>query len=145
MKTINELRFSEIEFNGTTQHTFNGKMFTATDKISGFGSGKKTVATFIVDGIRYENIAIDRLRTILEGSKTTTTRTHKANKVTADYCLEKLTGFFKEVDADLRILYKVKKSLERATTRKANEAKILDACAVLGISVADYKKLKGIK
>lgn len=145
MKTIETLGFANIEFDGTTQHTYNGKVFTATDKISGFGSGKKTVGTFTIDGTRYENIAVDRLRTILEGVKSTGTRTHRANKVTAEYCIDKLTDFFKEVDADLRILYKVKKSLERATTRKANDAKIADACAVLGISVAQYKQIKGIK
>ena len=145
MKTLETLRFSEIEFDGTTQHAYNGKMFTACDKISGFGSGKKTVGTFTVDGTRYENAAVDRLRTILEGTKTTSTRTHRANKVTVDYCIDKLTDFFKEVDADLRILYKVKKSLERATARKANETKIAEACATLGISVEVYKKIKGIK
>lgn len=145
MKTIENLRFAEIIFDGTTQHNYNGKMFTACDKLTGFGSGKKTVGTFVVDGTRYENIAIDRLRSILEGAKSTATRTHRANKITAEYCIDKLTDFFKEANADLRILYKVKKSLERATKRQANEVKIADACAVLGISVEQYKQIKGIK
>lgn len=145
MKNLETLGFASIEFDGTTRHVYNGKMFTATGKISGYGSGKKTVATFTIDGTRYENIAVDRLRNILEGAKSTSTRTHRQNRVTADYCISKLTEFFKEVDADLRILYKVKKSLERATARKANEAKIADACAVLGISVAQYKQIKGAK
>lgn len=145
MKTIDELRFSEIEFDGTTQHTFNGKMFTATDKISGYGSGKKTVGTFTVDGTRYENIAIDRLRTILEGSKTTTTRTHKANKITAEYCFNRLREFFNEAGADCKGIDKLEKTLVDAIEKRKQDEKIANACEILGISVEQYKQIKGIK
>ena len=142
MKTINELRFSEIEFDGTTQHTFNGKMFTATDKISGYGSGKKTVGTFEVDGTRYENIAIDRLRTILDGSKTTTTRTHRASKVTAGYCFDKLREMFEVVGADAKKLDTLEKYYNLAVEKAEEERKLIAACEVLGITFEQYKSLK---
>lgn len=145
MKTIETLRFAEIEFNGTTQHVYNGKMFTASDKISGYGSGKKTVGTFVVDGTRYENIAIDRLRTILEGSKTTTTRTHKASKVTAGYCFDKLREFFAEAGADCKGIDKLEKTLADAIEKQKRDEEIAKACEVLGISVDQYKQIKGIK
>lgn len=142
MKTLETLRFAEIEFDGTTQHTYNGKMFTATDKISGFGSGKKTVGTFIVDGTRYENIATDRLRTILEGSKTTTTRTHKANKITAGYCFDKLREMFEVVGADTKKLDALEKYYNLAVEKAEEEKKLIAACEVLGITFEQYKSLK---
>ena len=142
MKTLETLRFAEIEFDGTTQHAYNGKMFTACDKISGFGSGKKTVGTFIVDGIRYENIAIDRLKTILEGSKTTTTRTHKANKVTAGYCFDKLREMFELVGADAKKLDTLEKYYNLAVEKAEEEKKLIAACEVLGITFEQYKSIK---
>ena len=142
MKTLETLGFANIEFDGTTQHVYNGKTFTACDKISGFGSGKKTVATFIVDGIRYENVAIDRLRTILEGSKTTTTRTHKANKVTAGYCFDKLREKFEAVGADVKKLDTLEKYYNLAVEKAEEEKKLIAACEVLGITFEQYKSLK---
>lgn len=142
MKTLETLGFANIEFDGTTQHAYNGKMFTATDKISGYGSGKKTVATFTVDGTRYENIAIDRLKTILEGSKTTTTRTHKANKITAGYCFDKLREMFEEVGADAKKLDTLEKYYNLAVEKAEEEKKLIAACEILGITFEQYKSLK---
>ena len=142
MKTIEALGFANIEFDGTTQHTYNGKMFTACDKISGFGSGKKTVATFIVDGTRYENIAIDRLRAILEGTKSTSTRTHRANKVTAGYCFDKLREMFELVGADAKKLDTLEKYYNLAVEKAEEEKKLIAACEVLGITFEQYKSLK---
>lgn len=142
MKTLETLGFANIEFDGTTQHTFNGKMFTACDKISGFGSGKKTVATFVVDGTRYENIAIDRLRAILEGTKSTSTRTHRANKVTAEYCFDKLREMFEIVGADAKKLDTLEKYYNIAVEKAEEEKKLIAACEVLGITFEQYKSLK---
>lgn len=142
MKALETLRFAEIDFDGTTQHTYNGKVFTATDKISGFGTGKKTVATFTVDGTRFENIAIDRLRTILEGSKTTTTRTHRANKVTAEYCFDKLREMFEAVDADSKKLDTLEKYYNLAVEKAEEDKKLIAACEVLGITFEQYQSLK---
>lgn len=142
MKTIETLRFSEIEFDGTTQHNYNGKIFTATDKISGFGSGKKTVGTFTIDGTRYENIAIDRLRNILEGAKSTATRTHRANKLTASYCFDKLREMFEAVGADAKKLDALEKYYNLAVEKAEEEKKLIAACEVLGITFEQYKNIK---
>lgn len=142
MKTIDNLKFSVIEFDGTTQHSYNGKIFTATDKITGFGTGKKTVGTFVVDGTRYENIAVDRLRTILEGAKSTTTRTHRANKVTAGYCFDKLREMFEVVGADAKKLDALEKYYNIAVEKAEEEKKLIAACEVLGITFEQYKSLK---
>lgn len=91
--TINDLKFESINFDGSTVNSFNGKEFTACNKVSGFGSGKKTVGTFTVNGTRYENIAIDRLRALLgDGSTRTTTRTPAT---ISGYC-SKIVGLFEE-------------------------------------------------
>ena len=142
MKTLETLGFANIEFDGTTQHAYNGKMFTACDKISGFGSGKKTVATFTVDGTRYENIAIDRLRAILEGTKSTSTRTHRASKVTAGYCFDKLREMFEAVGADAKKLDVLEKYYNIAVEKSEEEKKLIAACEVLGITFEQYKSIK---
>jgi hypothetical protein len=142
MKNLETLRFADIDFDGTTQHAYNGKMFTATGKMTGFGSGKKTVGTFVVDGTRYENIAIDRLRTILEGTTSTSTRTHRANKVTAGYCFDKLREMFEAVGADVKKLDTLEKYYNLAVEKAEEERKLIAACEVLGITFEQYKSLK---
>lgn len=105
--TIENLKMDAINFDGMTINSYNGKEFTATNKVTGFGSGKKTVCTITIGGRRYENIAIDRIKAILDGN--TRTRSKSAQPATiSDYC-NKIEHLFAQPETETEEAAKIRK------------------------------------
>lgn len=141
---ISDLRFDAINFDGTTLNVFNGKSFTAADKKTGFGSGKKTVGTFTINGTRYENIAVDRLKVILGCEGTTANRTRVPATISG-YC-SRIVALFEEGTTRHKEVKKVCDSLVKleAKYKAEDEAKAAeeDALAYLnGLSEDGLKAL----
>jgi hypothetical protein len=141
--TINDLKFENINFDGSTVNSFNGKEFTACNKVSGFGSGKKTVGTFTVNGTRYENIAIDRLRSLLGDGSTRTTKRTPAT--ISGYC-SKIVGFFEEGTTRYN---EVKKACDALTKLEAkyiaeDEAKAAEYEAIIYLQSLSDDALKSL-
>lgn len=117
--TIETLKMDAIVFDGMTINCYNGNEFTATNKITGFGSGKKTVCTITVGGRRFENVAIDRVKAILEGK--TRTRSKSAQPATiSDYC-NKIEHLFSqpenETDDEKKIRVEALKRVSKLTAK----------------------------
>ena len=116
--TIENLKMDSIVFDGLTINCYNGQEFTATNKITGYGSGKKTVCTINIGGRRFENIAIDRVKAILEGK--TRSRSKSAQPATiSDYC-NKIEHLFAQPETETDEEKKIRtEALKRVTEHTA--------------------------
>lgn len=123
--TIEKLKMDAIVVDGTTINVYNGKEFTATNKVSGFGSGKKTVCTITIGGRRYENVAIDRIKAILDGN--TRTRSKSAQPATiSDYC-NKIEHLFAQPESETEEETKIRKEALKRVTKLTVKLRELEA------------------